>query len=51
MKILYVKFQFNDLAYFKAHLDEEYGIRGKKTLDHQYWEYKKHKKYLNDYKP
>lgn len=39
------------LAYFKGHLDDEYGIKGKKTLDYQYWEYKKHKKRMHDYSP
>ncbi|CAD8111354.1 unnamed protein product [Paramecium sonneborni] len=41
----------NIIPYFKSHLDEEYGIKDKKTLDHQYWEYKKHKKFFLDYNP
>ncbi|CAD8178979.1 unnamed protein product [Paramecium pentaurelia] len=41
----------NIIPYFKSHLDEEYGIKDKKTLDYQYWEYKKHKKFFNDYNP
>lgn len=35
MKILYViKYYKYFLAYFKSHLDEEYGIKDKKTLDY-----------------
>lgn len=35
MKILYViNLYYKIIAYFKAHLDEEYGIKGNKTLDH-----------------
>ncbi|CAD8196021.1 unnamed protein product [Paramecium octaurelia] len=41
----------NIIPYFKSNLDEQYGIKDKKTLDYQYWEYKKHKKFLNDYNP